>query len=444
MDPSNTVLSDAFLARFEKLHPKLIDLSLGRMEKLLAKMGHPERHLPPVIHVAGTNGKGSTIAFMRAILEASGASVHVFTSPHLVRFHERIRLGRPGGGELVSEELLAQACAQVEAVNGDDPITFFEITTAMAFELFRTHPADYVLLEVGLGGRADSTNVIPAPMASVITSISIDHREFLGETIEKIAFEKAGIIKKGAPLILATQDQRALDVCLDVTRTMRSGDISIGGQDFSAYNERGRMIYQEADVLLDLPLPRLMGQHQVDNAATAIATLRKVAGERITADSIAKGLGNVEWPARFQRLTGALSKLLPDRAELWLDGGHNQDGARALAETVSALEERTPRPLILIAATMARKDAAEILRPFIGLAQEFYAVAISGNENARPPVELAEIARSLGLPGAVAGSIEETLRFINRRHWDTPPRILIAGSLYLAGEVLLADKSLPK
>ena len=396
--------SDGYLARFAALHPRLIDLSLGRMERLLDALGHPERRLPPVIHVAGTNGKGSTIAFLRAMLEASGARVHTYTSPHLVRFHERIRLAAPGGGKLVTEEALVEAFERIEKVNAGEPITFFEITTVVAFDLFARHPADYVLLEVGLGGRLDTTNVVEHPAASVITPISMDHREFLGDTVEKIAFEKAGILKRGTPAIFAEMDQAAF---------------------------------------LDLPLPRLAGRHQILNAATAIATLLRVAPERVNQKAIETGLLSVEWPGRFQRLTGKLMKLAPEGAELWLDGGHNADGARVLAEALSALEERSPRPLVLMAGTMARKNAEEILQPFVGLAQEFLAVPVP-SEGARLPEELASVARKLGMPAAQAGSVEESLRYLSARTWPQPPRIVITGSLYLAGDVLQADGSLPK
>lgn len=429
--------SDAFLARFETLHPKLIDLSLGRMQRLLDKMGNPERLLPPIIHVAGTNGKGSTIAFMRAMLEASRARVHVFTSPHLVRFHERIRLA----GQLVAEEALIAACARVEAINGDDPITFFEITTAIAFDLFSATPADYLLLEVGLGGRLDSTNVIPAPLATIITPVSMDHREFLGETLALIAAEKAGILKRGAPLILADQNPEAAAVALKAAARLGITVLQ-GGQDFNAYEEQGRLIYQEEGVLLDLPLPRLAGRHQHGNAATAIAALRCVTDGKIPVAAIEAGLLGAEWPARLQRLTGALGKLAPRDAELWLDGGHNGDGARVLAEAMSAMEEKSARPLILLIGMMARKDASEIITPFIGIAQEAYAIAFA-NAGARAPEDVAAIARGLGLPAVASGTVEESLRFLAARDWPVPPRILITGSLYLAGVVLRANGTLP-
>lgn len=429
--------SEAYLDRFLALHPKRIDLSLGRTERLLAALGHPEVRLPPVIHVAGTNGKGSTIAFLRAMLEAAGRRVHVYTSPHLVRFHERIRLA----GKLVEEAALIEAFGRVEQANGGAPITVFEITTAVAFDLFARTPADILLLEVGLGGRFDATNVIASPLASVITPVSMDHREFLGDTIEKIAFEKAGIIKRGSPLILADQDERAQKICLEVARRL-GVEVLLGGQDFRAFEENGRLVYQSENAVMDLPLPRLAGRHQLGNAATAIATLQRAFHEALPMGAIEAGLQLVEWPARFQRLGGALTQLAPPGAEIWLDGAHNADGAIALAETIAALEERAPRPLVLLMATMARKNVAEILPPFQGLVQEFYAVSMA-QEGARPAAELAAEARTHGLPAALAGSVEDTLRFLGARRWAVPPRIVIAGSLYLAGEVLAADGSLP-
>ncbi|HUN12129.1 MAG TPA: folylpolyglutamate synthase/dihydrofolate synthase family protein [Rhabdaerophilum sp.] len=435
-------ISDAYIARFQSLHPIKIDLGLERIERLLAKMGHPERQLPPVIHVAGTNGKGSTIAFMRAMLEAAGAAVHAYTSPHLVHFHERIRLAAPGGGKLVSENALVEAFERVEAVNAGDPITFFEITTVVAIDLFRRNPADYVLMEVGLGGRLDTTNVIEHPAASVITPVSMDHREHLGDTIAKIAFEKAGIIKRGAPLILAEQHPDAIAVCR--REAARHGVRPlIGGEDFHAHEENGRLIFEAEDRVLDLPLPRLLGRHQHINAATAIATLLKVAPERVDPKAIEAGLTRVEWPARFQRLTGPLTKLAPKGAEIWLDGGHNADGARALAETVSGLEEKSPKPLVLICGSLARKDADALLAPFVGLARELLAVPIT-SDVARPPEELAATGRKLGLPSAVAGSVVESLKYLAAREWPEPPRIVVTGSLYLAGEVLALDGAIPE
>jgi dihydrofolate synthase/folylpolyglutamate synthase len=430
--------ADDALARFAALHPKKIDLTLGRTERLLEKLSNPHHRMPPVVHVAGTNGKGSTIAFLRAMLEASGARVHVFTSPHLVRFNERIRLA----GQLITDAKLAEACDRIEQVNAGDPITFFEITTALAFDLFARTPADFTLIEVGLGGRFDSTNVIPAPAVALITPVSLDHREYLGDTVEKIAGEKAGIIKPRAKVVIAEQAPEAVRV-LERAAAKARCEALVGGEAFHAHAEGGRLLYQGEDVLLDLPLPRLMGPHQLINAASAITALRLLAPERATDAAISEGLQRVEWPARFQRLTGALSKKAPAGAELWLDGGHNADGARVLAQTLAELEEKAPRPLVLLCATMARKDAAEILTPFTGLAQELLAVPLA-HEGSRPAAELAAAARAVGIPAAEAGSLEESLAYLGARHWNTPPRILIIGSLYLAGEVLEKDGSLPK
>lgn len=436
-------LSETYLARFQALHPVLIDLSLGRVERLLAKLGHPERRLNRVIHVGGTNGKGSTIAFMRAMLEADGKLVHVFTSPHLVAFNERIRIGAPGGGRLASEEQLVAAFEHVERVNAGDPITFFEITTAAAMHLFAEHPADATLIEVGLGGAFDATNVFRQPAAAVIAPVSMDHREHLGDTVEKIARTKAGIFKRGAPAIIAMQEAEPSRVLEDCALSAGARPM-IGGQDFSIHEEHGRLVYQDEHGLIDLPLPRLPGRHQHVNAGTAIAALRSVFGPGFAVSAIEKGLTSVDWPARLQRLTGALTQNAPANAEIWLDGGHNEDGARALAAAIGEIEERSPRPLVMILGLMARKDARAILEPFRGLAQEFYTVDIPDSKLARPATDLAEEARRLGLPAATAGTVGQTLAFLAARDWPRPPRILIAGSLYLAGEVLKADGSLPR
>lgn len=434
--------SEAYLARFAALHPVLIDLSLGRIKDLLAKLGHPERKLPRVIHVGGTNGKGSTIAFLRAILEAAGKKVHAFTSPHLVSFHERIRLAAPGGGKLVNEAQLVAAFEHVERVNADAPITFFEITTAAAFHLFAEHPADVVLIEVGLGGAFDATNVFDRPAATITTPVSMDHKEHLGDTVEKIAATKAGIMRRGVPAIIAPQDLTP-SMVLQAHAEKTGAQALVGGQDFSIHEEQGRLVYQDEHGLIDLPLPRLRGRHQHVNAGTAIAAIRAVFGPAFPTAAIEKGLTSVDWPARLQRLTGALTDLAPAGADLWLDGGHNEDGARVLAEAVGEIEERQPRPLVLILGMMARKDARAILEPFRGLAQEIYTVDIADTPTARPADDLAATARGMGLNAAFAGTVPETLRFLAARTWASPPRILIAGSLFLAGEVLKADGSLP-
>ncbi|MBX9759818.1 MAG: bifunctional folylpolyglutamate synthase/dihydrofolate synthase [Beijerinckiaceae bacterium] len=430
--------SDAFMARFLALHPKKIDLSLGRTERLLAALGDPHKRLPPTIHVAGTNGKGSTVAFMRAMLESAGKRVHVYTSPHLVRFHERIRLA----GTLVSEAQLADAFARCERANAGEPITLFEITTAAAFLLFAQTPADALLLEVGLGGRFDSTNVIDAPAASVITPVSMDHMDFLGDTLAKIAFEKAGILKRGATAIIGPQDDEALAVIERQAARVRA-PLLVAGRDFHISEEGGRLAYEDARGLLDLPLPRLQGRHQHENAANAVAAVR-MAFPSIASTAIEAGVREAEWPARMQSLTrGALIDLAPAGAELWLDGGHNPAGGLALAAAMAEFEARNPRPLVLVSGMLASKDMAGLLAPFAGLAREVYCVPMSGDSQAHAPAEMAAAASAMGLKAIVSPGIPDALRAIAGRPWPVAPRILIAGSLYLAGEVLRANGTIP-
>lgn len=428
---------DAIVSRFAPLHPKRIDLSLGRIERLLADLGAPQTRLPPVVHVAGTNGKGSTIAFMRAALEAAGKRVHVYTSPHLIRFNERIRLA----GALVEDERMFEAFDRCEAINAGQSISVFEITTAAALLLFSETPADYLLLEVGLGGRYDATNVIDRPAATVITPVSIDHPEFLGATVDKIAYEKAGIIKRGAPVIVAEQDPRALAVIEREALHVGAPRI-VAGRDFTMREENGRLVFEDAIGLIDLPPPRLPGRHQHLNAAAALATLRTIEPD-LGAAVLERGLAEADWPARLQRLrSGRLVDLAPDRAELWLDGGHNEEGGRALAQAMADFEEQAPRPLALICGTLNTKDTAGFLRHFKGLAQETLAVPIVGDHAGRPADEVAAFAQSVGLEAAACQSVEAALRFLAARDWPVPPRILIAGSLYLAGLVLEANGTL--
>ncbi|WP_395697605.1 bifunctional folylpolyglutamate synthase/dihydrofolate synthase [Methylocella sp.] len=434
---------DDLLARLFLLHKKDIELTLGRMERLLAALGSPEKRLPPIVHVAGTNGKGSTIAFLRAILEAAGKRVHVYTSPHLVRFHERIRLGAKGGGRLVDDETLYAALKTCEEVNDGQPITFFEFTTAAAFSIFAQAPADYLLLEVGLGGRGDATNVIERPAACVIASISIDHPEFLGATVEKIAWEKAGILKRGTPAAIAAQTERALGVLLREAARVGAPAL-VAERDFSARLECGRLLYEDAGGLLDLPPPRLPGRHQVDNAATAIAAARLVE-PHIPARAIERGLLEVEWPARLQNvLKGRVAELAPKDAEIWVDGGHNEDGGRVLAEAMADFGERAERPLILVCGTLTTKDTVGFLRAFKGLAQEVIAVPLRADQYGKPAAEVAGAAREAGIEAASAGGVEDALRYLRAREWRVPPRILICGSLYLAGETLALNGTPPR
>jgi dihydrofolate synthase/folylpolyglutamate synthase len=437
--------SDAIIARSLALHPKLIDLSLDRIRGLLARMHHPERRLPPVIHVAGTNGKGSTIAFMRSILESAGLRVHVYTSPHLVRFHERIRLGGMRGGRFVSEERLAEALLRAEGLNAGDPITVFEITTAAALDIFADTPADVLLLEVGLGGRADATNVVDQPACAVITPIGHDHAEHLGNTLAGIAREKAGIIKRGCPAVIAPQDHLEADEALrDAADRAGARQIFIGSQDFSVHAEGGRLVYQDETGLMDLPMPRLSGRHQFANAGTAIAALKAARFGDLEPKVFESGIAGAEWPGRLQLLSrGRLSLLLPEGAELWLDGGHNRDGGRAVAAAMADLEERSPAPLILVSAMLATKDALGYLGEFKGLAREMIAVPMPSQMAARPAEELAAIAARAGLRSSAAAGIEAALDEISETVLERPPRVLICGSLYLAGEVLALNGTPP-
>jgi dihydrofolate synthase/folylpolyglutamate synthase len=433
---------DAIMARLLTLHPKRIDLSLDRLLPVLAALGHPEKRLPPVIHVAGTNGKGSTIAFMRAILEAAGARVHVYTSPNLVRINERFRLGRPGGGALVPDADLIEALAACERANGNAPITVFEIETAAAFLLFANHPADALLLEVGLGGRYDATNAVPYPLASVITSISMDHMDFLGDTLEKIAGEKAAIMRRDTPAIIARQTEGPLSVIVDRAAEI-GAPLHVAGQDWMASEERGRLVYQDEHGLLDLPPPRLFGRHQIDNAGTAIATLR-VCGFKLPSGAFEQGLVKVDWPARMQRLAaGDLVAQAPAGSELWLDGGHNPDGGRMVAAALADLEERVSRPLVLIMGMLATKDTEGFLRNFAGLARCLIAVPIS-QSNGVPAENLAATARAIGIAADASDSVVGALAAARSLALDPPPRILITGSLYLAGEVLAANGTVPE
>jgi dihydrofolate synthase / folylpolyglutamate synthase len=433
---------DAIVARLLALHPKRIDLSLERVQRLLARLGHPERRLPPVIHVAGTNGKGSTIAFLRAMLEAADRTVHAYTSPNLVRVNERFRLGRLGGGVLVSDAELAEALRECERVNADSPITVFEITTAAGLLLFSRHPADMLLLEVGLGGRLDATNVIDRPATTVVTSVSLDHIEYLGESIVKIAAEKAGILKPGVPAVIAPQGDEARGV-IERQASRVGAPLAIAGEHWVVSQEHGRLVYQDERGLLDLPRPRLFGRHQVDNAGTAIAVLRHLEIPGVGPAAIEAGLLKVEWPARLQRLTaGRLLASAPRGSEVWLDGAHNPDGARAVAAAIADFEERVPRPLVLIVGMLTTKDVQGFLRHFAGLTRRLIAVPIH-QEKGLAPDAIAAAAQAIGIPAEVSGGIESALAGTARLELATTPRILITGSLYLAGEVLRENGTLP-
>ncbi len=456
---------DSIVTRLTRLHPKRIDLSLERIERLLKALGSPEKNLPPVIHVAGTNGKGSVIAFMRAMLEEAGYRVHVYTSPHLVRFNERYRLGAPksdvsdfghlivpnsgkpefgGEGKLVTDDELAETLEQVERVNAGAPITVFEITTAVGFQLFARHAADVLLMEVGLGGRLDATNVIDSPLASVIAPIAVDHTEFLGDTLDKIAAEKAGILKRGAPAIVAAQQRDALSV-IERQAGRVGAPLRVAGEDWTATEERGRLVYQDDNGLLDLPPPRLYGRHQFENAGLAIAALRAIKQFRLTPAAYEAGMVKADWPARMQRLSqGALVDLAPEASELWLDGAHNPEGGRAVAAALADLEERVSRPLVLIVGMMSSKDCEGFLSNFTGLARRMIAVPVPNLEKSMSAEAVADAARSIGLPATSRDDLAEALDAARKLDLDPPPRILITGSLYLAGEVLRQNGTLPQ
>ncbi|MGY6628830.1 MAG: bifunctional folylpolyglutamate synthase/dihydrofolate synthase [Oceanicaulis sp.] len=420
---------EAGLARLARLHPKSIDLSLGRIERLLSALGDPQDRLPPVIHIAGTNGKGSTAAFLKAIAEAAGERVHVYTSPHLVRFNERIVLA----GEIVSDDALRAAFARCEAANDGADITFFEITTAAAFLLFSETPADRLILETGLGGRLDATNTIRQPQCTVITPVSLDHQAFLGDTIVQIAGEKAGIIKPGVPVICGPQDEAALRV-IEAAARRRGAPIQVWERDFTIRPEHGGLVYEEENLLWDLPAPGLKGAHQTANAALAVAAAR-VCGYGL--DAVRAGVANARWPARLQRLTaGPLADIARGgHAELWLDGGHNPAAAQALAAALGEMEAARERPLVLICAMSRNKDAQGFLSWFSTLAARVIAVSFSGGrEGAHSAQSIAQAARKADLPAQTAAGLVEAVHDALEDY--DQPRIVICGSLYLAGEVL--------
>lgn len=418
------------LRRLQDLHPKVIDLSLGRIERLLGALGHPERSLPPVIHVAGTNGKGSVVAFARAILEAAGHRVHIYTSPHLVRFNERIRLA----GQIIDDDELCRTLDDCERANDGEPITFFEVTTAAALLAFSRHPADFVVLETGLGGRLDATNVVDRPAVTAITTIGYDHQNFLGDSLKGIAQEKAGILKAAVPSAIAAQTGEVEDAI-----TARAEEIGATllwqDQDWTVRPEGDGMIYEDRDGTLILGRPGLAGPHQIQNTGVAIAALRAVPGLQFSGPVIDRAMSQVRWPARLQNLTdGPLRALLPPDAELWLDGGHNPSAGQALA---LALKEMTPaRPLHLIIGMLNTKDARGFLAPLADLAAGVHAVPVAGEPAGMEPEALAAAARELGIQTQTDLSVEDALKAIAQTQGAGAPRVLICGSLYLAGQVL--------
>lgn len=427
------------------LHPKGYDLSLDRVTRLLARLGDPQNRLPPVIHIAGTNGKGSAAAFSAALLEAAGLSVHVHTSPHLVNWHERYRIGAPGGGSLVSDELLTDAIVRVAEANRGETITVFEILTAVTFILFSEQPADAAIIEVGLGGRFDATNVIKHPAASLIMPISMDHEAHLGDRIELIAAEKAGIIKRGSPVVIGAQEYDSAREVLRESALRQDCECHVYGEDFVAFSERGRMIYQDLTGLMDLPLPRLKGRHQLANAAAAIAAVR-AAGFTIGQQEAEEAMSAVRWPGRLQQISrGTLIDLAPPGSEIWVDGGHNPGAGFAIAEAMAAEEEKHPRPLFLVAGMLDTKDQIAFFEAFKGMVRHVYTVPITTSDAGTPNDALAAKAITAGLSAEPVTSVENALMLL-RDTWEsseTAPRILLCGSLYHAGAALAINGTVP-
>ena len=419
--------SDIILERMMALHPKVIDLTLDRVWRLLAALDNPQNTVPPVVHIAGTNGKGSTLAMIRAGLEAADKRVHAYTSPHLARFHERIRLA----GRLISEADLTALLDECYAANNGADITYFEITTCAALLGMARSAADYTLLEVGLGGRLDATNVIAKPALSIITPVSIDHQQFLGETLPEIAGEKAGIIKRGVPLVLGPQSDAALEV-IEAKANALGAPLIVHGQHWHVSTEYGRMIYQDERGLLDLPLPNLPGAHQLQNAGTAIAALRHLGQPN---EICKQAISTAQWPARMQRLRGGPLVEAAPQAELWLDGGHNPAASKAIAAHLASLPKQ---PTYLICGMLNTKDVAGYMRPLASVAQGLYGVSIPGELNTLKADETAALAAAFtaeyGLQAQAAESTIEAVRHIVVQ--EPAARILICGSLYLAGAVL--------
>ncbi|MEM9349964.1 MAG: folylpolyglutamate synthase/dihydrofolate synthase family protein [Pseudomonadota bacterium] len=415
--------SDAILERMMALHPKIIDLTLDRVWRLLERLENPELSLPPVVHIAGTNGKGSTLAMIRAGLEGAGLTCHAYTSPHLARFHERIRVA----GDLISEAALTAVLDECYEANGGEPITYFEITTIAALLAFARTAADHTLLEVGLGGRLDATNVVAKPALTVITPVDMDHQKFLGDTLPEISFEKAGILKRGVPCVVARQHEAAMDV-IEAQAAKVGAPLIAHSQHWHVWEERGRLVYQDETGLLDLPLPNLLGPHQIQNAGTALAALRHLGHGETVCEA---GLTKANWPARMQRLVrGPLLNIAP-KAEIWLDGGHNPAAGSAIAGTLAGLPRR---PTHLICGMLRTKDVVGYLKPLKQHAETLVAVDIPGEAATLPAIETQNYAVEAGISASETESVSSAVRKIV----STQPRarILICGSLYLAGHIL--------
>lgn len=427
---SDDAVLDALLAAAYALHPREIDLTLGRLERLLARLGNPEAKLPPVFHVAGTNGKGSTVAFIRAGLEAAGLRVHCYTSPHLVRFNERIRLA----GTLIDDEALGELLRELLSRNGGQPITFFEITTALAFLAFSRVPADACVIEVGLGGRMDATNVLQRPLVTGIAALGLDHQQFLGDTILAIAGEKTGIAKRGVPLVTARYPSAVAARIAEVAG-VAGAKLHLRGHDWDVAGYEGHLHYRDGAGRLELPLPRLAGQHQIENAGLAVAMLRAQSVLPVPDAALKAAMGWAEWPARLQRITeGPLFDLLPRGSELWVDGAHNPSAGRALSSAVLAM--KPPLPLLMVVGMLASKDHDGFLKCFPA-ATKLIAVPVEGHAGV-PPFELAAKAAAAGLDAVTAETLAEALARLGQ-----PARVLVCGSLHLAGTLLKENGPLP-
>ncbi|MEZ5935040.1 MAG: folylpolyglutamate synthase/dihydrofolate synthase family protein [Alphaproteobacteria bacterium] len=423
--------SDLILQRLQRLHPKAIDLSLDRLLRLLDALDHPERRLAPVVHVAGTNGKGSTLAMLDAMLAADGRRVQRYISPHLVRFNERILFD----GEPIDEQVFSEVLDRAERANRGEPITFFEITTAAAFLAFAEREADVLLLETGLGGRLDATNVVERPLLTLITPVSYDHQAFLGDRLDQIAGEKAGILKAGVPCALGPQQADALDAIRARAESV-GAPLILHGRDWEAERVGGRLEVRHGETTLDLPLPALKGAHQILNAGLAVVAALSLGDLAPSEDAIAAGLTRARWPARLQALTtGPLPAHLPDGSSLWLDGGHNPAAGEVLA---AYFDEEDPRPLHLVVGMINTKDSLGFLAPLAPLAASLQAVPVPDEQASRDPAEVVEEAEDLGLPATVRRDVPSALLAIAARSAG-PVRVLICGSLYLAGHVLRAN-----
>ncbi len=443
---AGTVASAGMLLSLRKLHPQRIDLTLDRMHRLLAALGHPEQRLPPVVHVAGTNAKGSVLALLRAMLEAGGRRVHSFHSPPLRRFHETVRLAdAPGSSRDIGDDLLTQCLGRVIAANAGAPLTSFEGETAAALLAFAQTTADVLLLETGLGGRLDATNVVARPLLTVLTPIDLDHVEFLGPTLADIAGEKAGILKPGVPCVVGRQPPEALEKLRSVAAAKRVR-LFEHGQDWDAYEQHGRLIYQDESGLLDLPLPALIGRHQIDNAGLAVASALRLGPLIPTEAALAKGLARVVWPGRLQALgRSGLAAVLPEGSEVWVDGGHNGAAAAVVAQAMAELEERAPKPLHLVVGMLKSKQLDAFLKPFRGLARSVTGIEIPDASRAYSgpyaPADIAAAALAQGIYAQPALSLEDGLAAIAVRSNGKPVRVLVCGSLHLAGTALAADEA---